>query len=132
MVSPIRTHISAHTWRFSRNSSARPCRPYPWAYAIIAFFTSKLVNSQAAAIAIVVPMALNVGVDPVLIMSFISACYGYFFLPTYPSDLACIGFDRSGTTRIGKYLLNHSFMIPGLIGVISGCCVGYVVAHMIF
>jgi len=104
---------------------------YPWAYAVLAFLTSKLVNSQGAAIAIVVPMALNVGMDPVLILSFISACYGYFFLPTYPSDLACIGFDRSGTTRIGKYILNHSFMIPGLIGVGSGCVVGYIVAHAI-
>ena len=104
---------------------------YPWTYAIVAFFTSKLVNSQAAAIAIVVPMALNIGVDPVLILSFISACYGYFFLPTYPSDLACIGFDRSGTTRIGKYVLNHSFIIPGLIGVISGCIAGWVIAHAI-
>jgi anaerobic C4-dicarboxylate transporter DcuB len=104
---------------------------YPWTYAIVAFFTSKLVNSQAAAIAIVVPMALNVGVDPILILSFISACYGYFFLPTYPSDLACIGFDRSGTTRIGKYVLNHSFIIPGFIGVISGCIVGYTIAHII-
>lgn len=104
---------------------------YPWAFAIIAFLTSKLVNSQAAAIAIVFPMALSVGMDPVIIMSFISACYGYFFLPTYPSDLACIGFDRSGTTRIGKYILNHSFMIPGLIGVISGCCVGFVMAHIV-
>ena len=105
---------------------------YPWAYAVLAFLTSKLVNSQGAAIAIVVPMALNVGMDPILVLSFISACYGYFFLPTYPSDLACIGFDRSGTTRIGKYILNHSFMIPGLIGVSSGCCVGYVIAHLIF
>ena len=105
---------------------------YPWAYAVLAFLTSKLVNSQGAAIAIVVPMALNVGMDPILVLSFISACYGYFFLPTYPSDLACIGFDRSGTTRIGKYILNHSFMIPGLIGVSSGCCVGYLVAHLVF
>lgn len=104
---------------------------YPWAYALVAFLTSKLVNSQAAAIAIVMPMALSVGVDPVLILSFISACYGYFFLPTYPSDLACIGFDRSGTTLIGKYILNHSFMIPGLIGVFTGCCAGYVIAHAI-
>ena len=125
------TFFSAHM-AFLKEVLGEAVTAYPWAYAIIAFFTSKLVNSQAAAIAIVVPMALNVGVDPVLIMSFISACYGYFFLPTYPSDLACIGFDRSGTTRIGKYLLNHSFMIPGLIGVTSGCCMGYVVAHLIF
>lgn len=124
------TYFSAHM-AFLKDFLGTAVQTYPWAFAILAFLTSKLVNSQAAAIAIVFPMALNVGMDPVLIMSFISACYGYFFLPTYPSDLACIGFDRSGTTKIGKYILNHSFMIPGLIIVISGCCVGYVMAHII-
>lgn len=107
------TYFNAHM-TFLKAGLGAAVTAYPWAYAIIAFLTSKLVNSQAAAIAIVVPLALSVGMDPVMIMSFISACYGYFFLPTYPSDLACIGFDRSGTTRIGKYILNHSFMIPGL------------------
>lgn len=103
---------------------------YPWTYAIVLFLISKLVNSQAAALAIVVPMALSVGVDPIIIISFISACYGYFVLPTYPSDLACIGFDRSGTTHIGKFVINHSFIIPGFIGIATGCCVGYVLAHL--
>ena len=124
------TFFSAHM-AFLKEFLGNAVHSYPWAFAIIAFLTSKLVNSQAAAIAIVFPMALSVGMDPVIVMSFISACYGYFFLPTYPSDLACIGFDRSGTTRIGKYILNHSFMIPGLIGVISGCCVGFVMAHIV-
>ncbi|MBR6713084.1 MAG: anaerobic C4-dicarboxylate transporter [Selenomonadaceae bacterium] len=124
------TFFNAHM-AFLKDFLGNAVAEYPWAFAIIAFLTSKLVNSQAAAIAIVFPMALSVGMDPVIIMSFISACYGYFFLPTYPSDLACIGFDRSGTTRIGKYILNHSFMIPGLIGVISGCCVGFVMAHIV-
>ena len=124
------TCFGAHM-AFLREFLGNAVAEYPWAFAIIAFLTSKLVNSQAAAIAIVFPMALSVGMDPVIIMSFISACYGYFFLPTYPSDLACIGFDRSGTTKIGKYILNHSFMIPGLIGVISGCCVGFVMAHIV-
>lgn len=105
---------------------------YPWTYAVVLFLISKLVNSQAAALAIVVPMALSVGVQPLIIISFISACYGYFVLPTYPSDLACIGFDRSGTTRIGKFVINHSFILPGLIGVATGCCVGYVIAHILY
>ena len=122
----------AHHMAFLKEFLGNAVQNYPWAYAVLAFLTSKLVNSQGAAIAIVVPMALNVGMDPVLVLSFISACYGYFFLPTYPSDLACIGFDRSGTTRIGKYILNHSFMIPGLIGVGSGCCVGYLLAHVLY
>lgn len=124
------TFFGAHM-TFLREFLGNAVAEYPWAFAVIAFLTSKLVNSQAAAIAIVFPMALGVGMDPVIVMSFISACYGYFFLPTYPSDLACIGFDRSGTTRIGKYILNHSFMIPGLIGVISGCVVGFIMAHIV-
>ena len=124
------TFFSAHM-AFLKDFLGNAVASYPWAYAVLAFFTSKLVNSQAAAIAIVVPMALSVGMEPVLILSFMSACYGYFFLPTYPSDLACIGFDRSGTTKIGKYILNHSFMIPGLICVISGCIIGYIIAHIV-
>lgn len=105
---------------------------YPWTYAIILFLVSKLVNSQAAALAIIVPMALGVGVDPLIIVSFISACYGYFILPTYPSDLACIGFDRSGTTGIGKFIINHSFILPGLVGVATGCIVGYSLVHIFY
>lgn len=105
---------------------------HPWAYALVLFFTSKLVNSQGAAVAIVMPMALKLGMDPVMVLSFIPACYGYFFLPTYPSDLACIGFDRSGTTRIGRFVLNHSFMLPGLTGVITACLAGFVIAHVLY
>ena len=104
---------------------------HPWTYGLVLFFTSKLVNSQGAAVAIVMPMALGLGMDPVMVMSFLPACYGYFFLPTYPSDLACIGFDRSGTTRIGKFVLNHSFMLPGLIGVICACRLSFVISHAI-
>ena len=103
----------------------------PWTYALVLFITSKLVNSQAAAIAAIVPMAIGIGVDPLIILSFMPACYGYFVLPTYASDLACINFDRSGTTRIGKFIINHSFIIPGLIGVGTGCTVGYLLVKML-
>lgn len=104
----------------------------PWTYAIVLFLVSKLVNSQAAALAAIVPLGLSIGVDPLVILAFLPAGYGYFFLPTYASDLACIGFDRSGTTRIGKYILNHSFIIPGFIGVITGCIVGWLLVKLMF
>lgn len=42
--------------------------------------------------------------------------YAYFFIPNYPSDIATVNFGISGATKIGKYYLNHSFMIPRLIG----------------
>ncbi len=105
---------------------------YPWMYAVVLFLVSKLINSQAAAVTVIVPMALNVGVDPLLIVAFMPACYGYFVLPTYPSDLACIGFDRSGTTKIGAYVINHSFIMPGLIGVATSCLSGYLLVHMFY
>ena len=91
---------------------------------------SKLVNSQAAAISALVPVALSIGVPPGYVAGFAAACYGYYILPTYPSDLAAIQFDRSGTTRIGKYVINHSFILPGLIGVSSSCVVGFILANV--
>jgi anaerobic C4-dicarboxylate transporter DcuB len=100
----------------------------PWTYALALLIVSKLVNSQAAAIAAMVPVALSIGVPPGYVVAFAAASYGYYILPTYPSDLATIQFDRSGTTKIGKYVINHSFILPGLIGVSTSCVVGYLLA----
>lgn len=104
----------------------------PWAYALVLFIVSKLLNSQAAAVTAIVPVGLGLGVDPVTIIGFFGASYGYFLLPTYPSDLAAIGFDRSGTTHIGKYVINHSFLFPGLICVFTSCVIGFGWAHLLY
>ncbi len=100
----------------------------PWTYAIALLLVSKLVNSQAAAVTAMVPVGLAIGVPPGYVVAFAAASYGYYILPTYPSDLAAIQFDRSGTTRIGKYVINHSFILPGLIGVGTSCVIGYLLA----
>ena len=112
-----------------RDALADIVKSRPWTYAVALLTISKLVNSQAAAISAMVPMALSIGVTPGHVAAFAAACYGYYILPTYPSDLATIQFDRSGTTRIGKYVINHSFILPGLIGVITSCVVGYLLAR---
>lgn len=70
------------------------------------------VMPQAAAVSAMVPVALSIGVPPGYSVAFAAASCGYF-LPTYPGDLATIQFDRPGTTRIGKYVINHSFILPG-------------------
>ena len=101
---------------------------HPWAYALALLLVSKLVNSQAAAISAMVPVGLAIGVPPGYVVAFAAASYGYYILPTYPSDLATIQFDRSGTTHIGKYVINHSFILPGLIGVGTSCLFGYLMA----
>lgn len=103
----------------------------PWAYAIVLIVVSKLVNSQAAALVAIAPIGLSLGIDPAIIVGFYGAAYGYFILPTYPSDLACIGFDRTGTTRIGKFVVNHSFIIPGAISVFTSCVVGSLLATVL-
>lgn len=102
----------------------------PWTYAIALLLVSKLVNSQAAAVSAMVPVGLAIGVPPGYIVAFAAASYGYYILPTYPSDLAAIQFDRSGTTHIGKYVINHSFILPGLIGVSTSCLIGYLLADL--
>lgn len=104
---------------------------YPVLYAVTLFVVSKLVNSQAAAVTAFVPVGLHLGVDPVQVVGFFGAAYGYFVLPTYPSDLAAIGFDRSGTTHIGRFIINHSFLVPGFICVITSCVVGTGLAHLL-
>ena len=113
-----------------KGSLGEVMRAYPWMYIVVGMLISKFLNSQAAAAATFVPLAVQIGVDPGIIVAFATACYGYFILPTYPSDLAAIQFDRSGTTKIGKYVINHSFIIPGLIGVFSSCAVGWVLANL--
>jgi len=102
----------------------------PWTYALALLIVSKLVNSQAAAVSAMVPVALSIGVPAGYVVAFAAASYGYYILPTYPSDLATIQFDRSGTTRIGKYVINHSFILPGLIGVFTSCVFGYILVSM--
>jgi anaerobic C4-dicarboxylate transporter DcuB len=109
-------------------SLAEVVKAHPWTFALALLVVSKLVNSQAAAISAMVPVGLAIGVPPGYVVAFAAACYGYYILPTYPSDLAAIQFDRSGTTHIGKYVINHSFIAPGLIGVSSSCVAGYLIA----
>lgn len=111
-----------------KSALADVVKTQPWTYAIALLIVSKLVNSQAAAISAMVPVALSIGVPPGYVVAFAAASYGYYILPTYPSDLATIQFDRSGTTHIGKYVINHSFILPGLIGVSTSCVVGYLIA----
>ena len=113
-----------------KTSLAAVVTDYPWTYAIVLVIVSKLVNSQAAALAAVVPLGLSLGLPPKMLLAFMPMCYGYFILPTYPSDLACINFDRSGTTRIGKFIINHSFIIPGAIGITCGTLMSYMLVSI--
>ena len=87
----------------------------PWLFALGLFVLSILLFSQAATIVILAPVGVALGLPASLLVGLYPAVNGNFFLPTYGTVLAAISFDRTGTTRIGKYVLNHSFMRPGLV-----------------
>lgn len=103
----------------------------PWTFAIATFCISAFVKSQAATLAITLPLGLALGLPVQLLLGLVPASYAYFFFAFYPSDLAAINFDRTGTTRIGKYLLNHSFMIPGVIGVGTSTVTAYLISQFL-
>ena len=105
---------------------------YPWSIALVFFFVSMLINSQGAVVVSMLPLAYSLGIPGPVLLGVLPSVYGYFFIPTYPSDVATVNFDRSGTTKIGKYLLNHSFMMPGLISVSVSTAVAYLLAKLIF
>ena len=105
---------------------------YPWSIALVFFAVSVLINSQGAVVVAMLPLAYKLGISGVVLLGVLPSVYGYFFIPNYPSDIATVNFDRSGTTVIGKYLLNHSFMMPGLICVTVSTIVAYLLTLLIF
>lgn len=103
----------------------------PWAFAFALFGVSVLINTQGGTVLAVMPLGFSLGIPVAVLVGILPSVYGYFFIPNYPSDIAAMNFDRSGTTRIGKYLLNHSFMLPGLISVATSCVIGYFWAQVV-
>ena len=107
-------------------------KTYPWTIAFVFFFVSVLINSQGAVVVAMLPLAYTLDINGAVLLGVLPSVYGYFFIPNYPSDIATVNFDRSGTTVIGKYLLNHSFMMPGLICVITSTLVAYALSMLFF
>ena len=92
---------------------------YPWTFAVGMFLLSAMLFSQAATVAILLPVGVALKLPALTLVALYPAANGLFFLPTYGTLLAAVSFDQTGTTRIGKYLLNHSFMFPGLVTISS-------------
>ena len=113
-----------------QNMLAGMVEQYPWSIAFAFFLVSVLVNSQGAVVVAMLPLAYKLGIDGWILLGVLPSVYGYFFIPNYPSDIATVNFDRTGTTVIGKYLLNHSFMMPGLVHTVVACVSGYLIAYM--
>jgi anaerobic C4-dicarboxylate transporter DcuA len=105
---------------------------YPASFAVGLFVTSMLLYSQAATTKTLMPLGLALGISPAALAGMFPAVNGYFFIPTYGTIIAAVNFDRSGTTRIGKYVLNHSFMLPGLVASVVSVVSGLIIGKLFF
>lgn len=99
-------------------------RQMPRLFGIALFVMSILLYSQAATVRALVPLGIALGISPYMLIAMFPAVNGYFFIPNYPTVVAAINFDRTGTTRIGKYILNHSFMMPGIVSTAVAIALG--------
>lgn len=100
---------------------------YPFLFAIALFIMSIMLFSQAATVRTLYPLGIGLGLSPLALVAMFPAVNGYFFIPNYPTEVAAINFDRTGTTRIGKYVLNHSFQLSGFITTIVSIGIGYLI-----
>ena len=103
---------------------------FPWTLAIILFFAAALLYSQAATAKALLPTALAIGVSPVAAIAAFPAVSALFVLPTYPTLLAAVEIDDTGTTRIGKAIFNHPFLVPGVINIAIAVALGFVFASL--
>lgn len=103
----------------------------PWLFGLALFVMSILLFSQAATVRALLPLGIALGISPYMLIALFPAVNGYFFIPNYPTIVAAINFDRTGTTHIGKYVLNHSFMVPGLIATGVSVALGLLVIQIL-
>ncbi|MBL7865325.1 MAG: C4-dicarboxylate ABC transporter, partial [Cyclobacteriaceae bacterium] len=104
-----------HNYALIQSTLGELVTSYPWTFALALFTLSILLFSQAATTRALMPLGLSLGLPPAYLVGIFPATNGHFFVPGYPTLLTAIQFDRTGTTRIGKYVLNHSFMLPGIV-----------------
>jgi anaerobic C4-dicarboxylate transporter DcuA len=101
-------------------------------FAVGLFVLSVLLASQASTVVTLMPVGIALGLQAPVLIALFPAVNGYFFLPTYATLLAAISFDQTGTTRIGKYVLNHSFMVPGMVATVSSVVLALLIEKIIF
>lgn len=105
---------------------------YPFLFSVALFIMSIMLFSQAATVRTLYPLGIGLGITPLALIAMFPAVNGYFFIPNYPTEVAAINFDRTGTTRIGKYVLNHSFQVAGFITTFVSIGIGYLIITFLY
>lgn len=103
----------------------------PWMLAVVLFAAAALLYSQAATAKALIPAALAIGVSPLTVIASFAAVSALFVLPTYPTLLAAVEMDDTGSTRIGKAVFNHPFLIPGTVGIAISVALGFLFGGLI-
>ena len=116
---------------FFRGHIATVVTHYPFLFAIALFVMSIMLFSQAATVRTLYPLGIGLGLPPMALVAMFPAVNGYFFLPNYPTEVAAINFDRTGSTRIGRYVVNHSFQVAGFITTVVSIALGYVIIQFL-
>ncbi|PKH22408.1 C4-dicarboxylate ABC transporter [Enterobacterales bacterium CwR94] len=124
------TFVKAHIGEI-QGAAGELLQSYPWMLALVLFFASTLLYSQAATTKALLPAALMLGVSPVTAVASFAAVSALFVLPTYPTLLAAVEMDDTGSTRIGKYVFNHPFLIPGVVAIALSVVFGFVLGNII-
>ena len=117
---------------FFRSNIADLVTQYPFLFSVALFFMSIMLFSQAATVRTLYPLGIGLGISPLALVAMFPAVNGYFFIPNYPTEVAAINFDTTGTTRIGKYVLNHSFQLSGFITTFVSIAVGYLIITLFY
>lgn len=112
---------------FFKENIANVVTQYPFLFAIALFFMSIMLFSQAATVRTLYPLGIGLGIAPLALVAMFPAVNGYFFLPNYPTTVAAINFDRTGSTGIGRFVVNHSFQLAGFITTFVSIGVGYLI-----
>ena len=112
---------------FFKEHIANVVTQYPFLFAIALFFMSIMLFSQAATVRTLYPLGIGLGIAPLALVAMFPAVNGYFFLPNYPTTVAAINFDRTGSTHIGRFVVNHSFQVAGFITTFVSIGVGYLI-----
>ena len=105
---------------------------YPFLFSVALFIMSIMLFSQAATVRTLFPLGMGLGIPPLALVAMFPAVNGYFFIPNYPTEVAAINFDTTGTTRIGKYVLNHSFQLSGFITTFVSIGIGYLIITFLY
>ena len=117
---------------FFKSHIAEVVTAYPFLFSVALFIMSIMLFSQAATVRTLFPLGIGLGISPLALVAMFPAVNGYFFIPNYPTEVAAINFDTTGTTRIGKYVLNHSFQLSGFITTFVSIGIGYLIITFLY